>query len=132
MGEAAKLISVGRGGVVAHPGKGTTISGYIGHDWVEKCGPDTVAVDCRTIPEDQHVTLAVCGPMVDVDLPPDSRSRPFTGKVEPYTGEARSLDYVSLNVWVAMREKAGAVVYRGEDAVKAFAASISAGIYANR
>lgn len=55
-------------------GKGHT-SGYRGHYWADRIGPDTVVVDLRTVPDSVIVAFAVRGPMVDVTLPAGTVSR---------------------------------------------------------
>jgi hypothetical protein len=115
---AAKLLTVGKGGVCAYRSTWETCSGYVGHDWTGEVGPDTVAIDSRGVAVDVHCKLAIGGPMVDVGLPPGTMSRPFEDGVRPYQGAARSLDYVALDVYTRLYEQAGAAVYRGEDAAE--------------
>jgi hypothetical protein len=121
---AAKLLTVGKGGVCAHYSDAKTVSGYVGHDWRDDVDEGTVVIDSRGVPADLHCQLAIGGPMVGVDLPPGTKSECFGRGPVPYDGRARSLDYVALDVYTRLYEQAGAAVYRGADAVE-FAARIS-------
>ena len=105
-------------------GEGSTVSGYRGHDWTRELSADTVGIDSRPVAEEDAYKLAICGPMLGVDLPPRTISRPFGGTAE-YTGEARALDCVSLDVFCELWEQKGARIVRGEDAIREFAAELS-------
>lgn len=123
--QAVKLLRVGAG-VSGEYGQHHTISGYIGHDWTDDVDADTIGLDIRPVEKGKRITLAISGPMCNPDLPPKTMDKTFAGGWVPYVpGQARSLDYVSLDVYLAMWEEAGAIVHRGEEAVRQFAASIS-------
>lgn len=102
-----------------------SISGYVGHDWTDDIDENTIGVDARSMTWDDRCTLAISGPMPDVDLPPGTMSRCFENGHIPYNGAARSLDYVSLDVWLSLWEAKGAIIIRGADAVMAFAEELS-------
>lgn len=103
----------------------STVSGYIGHDWTDDIGPDTFGLDARQMSDNDRIDLAIGGPMPNVDLPPGTMSCPFEGGYKPYNGAARSLDYVSLDVYLSLWEAKGAIVHREPAAVRQFAESLS-------
>jgi len=53
-------------------------SGYRGHYWANRIGPETVVFDLRSVPDHLIVTYAVRGPMLDVSLPDGTVSHGFT------------------------------------------------------
>jgi len=125
--QIAKLINVGKHGVTAYLGGEyrSTISGYVGHNWTDDTDETTVIVDSRGMSVEQLCALHVRGPMPQVDLPDGTMQLCFEDGTRPYSaGEARSLDYIALDVYCRLAEDAGAVLYRGSDAV-AFVATIS-------
>lgn len=125
-GKIAKLLKAGHGGITAEISHHCRISGYTGHDWTKKVGPDTIAIDLRTVPDEKLIPLVCRGPMVCVDLPANSISRLSNyPEVEPYNGNASGFDTVSMDVWLKLYEDAGATVYRTPEAVAEFARKIS-------
>jgi hypothetical protein len=51
-------------------------TGYRGHYWLDRIGPETVVFDLRSIPsDDAAIRYAVRGPMLDASLPAGTVSR---------------------------------------------------------
>lgn len=106
-------------------GNSHSVSGYRGHDWTKELDENTVGIDARPVSEADAVVLAISGPMPNVDLPAGTMSKPFEGDHKPYDGAARSLDYVSLDVYCELWAAKGARIIRGEQAIREFAAELS-------
>ncbi len=103
----------------------SSVSGYRGHDWTQELGADTVGIDARPVSESDAIVLAISGPMPGVDLPPGTVHSCMDDAPRPYVGEARALDCVSLDVYCDLWAAKGAVIIRGESAIRAFAAVLS-------
>lgn len=113
------------GSVSGEYAAGHSISGYRGHDWTKELDADTIGIDSRPVSESDAFHLAISGPMPGVDLPPGTISRPFTDGYEKYTGEARALDCVALDVYCELWAAKGARIIRGEQAIREFAEELS-------
>lgn len=120
------FLSIGHGGWSARPDRNTTVSHY-GETWkTHRFAPDAVGVDLTVVPWEELCSLSMAGPMCDPFLPDGTVSRAFGSELVPFVpgahhdrdprfGNARSLDYVALDVYVGIARSFGARVFSPAD-----------------
>jgi hypothetical protein len=132
----APILTIGRGGWTIHfptelsprGNKSKSSLSHYGDTWREHLAnmtPDAVGIDSTAIGEDDIVTYAISGPMVDPDLAfgmvlpfacEGGAPRPWHAEVtvegrDPRFGDARGFDYVAPDVAAAIARRFGARVF---------------------
>lgn len=130
--DGGQWLSIGHGGwtiqfpTVRTSPTSTTRSrlSHYGETWREhlhELSPDAVGTDCTVIPDEDLVRLSVSGPMGDPEVPAGMVRQMFgpdvpwidrsAGDRDPRFGNAGSLDYVAMDVYLLIFRRFGGRVF---------------------